>query len=113
MRNNDREKRILSYLYDNEAESVQYLPFFFKDKKEVRRFFNMFGGKTLVLPDTYEEFLQNLLTQDNSLIVDDNRRGIDKNIHERTKNRMIEAYILLFQSLEDVIMNECKKETTK
>lgn len=108
MRDNNREKRVLSYLYDNTADSTQYLPFFFKDKKEVRRFFNMFGGKTLVLPDTYEEFLQNLLTQDNSLITDDSRKGIDKDIHNRTKERMIEAYILLFNSLEDVINNECK-----
>lgn len=106
MRNVTQEKLVLSQMYDNTADSVKFLPFFFQDKKELRRFFNQFGGKTLVLPDTYEEFWQYLL-RSSEIPDDNNRQGIDEQIHNRTKERIIESYINLFASLEDVIKYEC------
>lgn len=103
--NHNSEKIILSKLYSNNADSIKFLPFFFRDKKDLRHFFNMFGGKTLVLPDTFEDFIKELLLD--SDVDDENRKGIDKNIHERTKNKIIESYISLFATLQDVIENEC------
>lgn len=107
-RNNDREREVLISLYANKANSIKYLPFFFKDKKEVRRFFNMFGGKTLKLPDTYEEFLQYLLNSSLDDKLSSSEIGIDDAIHERTKNRIVESYLLLYNNLHEVIESECK-----
>lgn len=104
--NHDRERSVLAQIYANKADSVKYLPFFFKDKKELRHFFNMFGGKTLILPKTFEEFIEKCLTDDFT-IEDTNRLGIDENIHERTKDRIIDTYIKLFVSLEEVLKEEC------
>nr|CAI9751472.1 hypothetical protein DGKKSRWO_DGKKSRWO_CDS_0181 [uncultured phage]CAI9752359.1 hypothetical protein CVNMHQAP_CVNMHQAP_CDS_0182 [uncultured phage] len=69
----------------------------------------MFGGKTLVLPKTFEEFVENCLTDD-CLLDNDSLMGIDENIHARTKDRIIEAYLRLFDSLEAVIENECNDD---
>lgn len=106
MKDKTQEKIVLSQMYNNTADSIKFLPFFFQDKKELRRFFNQFGGKTLILPDTYEEFLQYLLNC-SDIPEDRQRQGIDYNIHKRTKEKILETYINLFKSLEDVIRNEC------
>lgn len=108
MRDNKQEKLILSQMYNNTADTIKFLPFFFQNKKEVRRFFNQFGGKTLVLPDTYEEFLKYLLNC-SDVPDDQQRQGINTDIHKRTKEKILETYINLFKSLEDVIRNECGK----
>lgn len=102
----NREKKILAQIYANEANSIKYLLFFFKDRAQLRHFFNQFGGKTLVLPDTFEEFLELCLNNDD-LVENNNQKGIDDNIHKRTKDRIIDTYIRLFSSLEDVIKAEC------
>ena len=104
----DKERLVLSQLYANKANSVKFLPFFFRSRKELRCFFNMFGGKTLVLPDTFEEFVESCLKAD-SLSDDFKQIGIDEQIHERTKDRIVESYIRLFNSLEDVLKNECEE----
>lgn len=106
MRDVSQEKKILAQMYNNTADSVKFLPFFFQDKKELRRFFNQYGGKTLVLPDTYDEFWQYLLRNAN-IPEEPKRQGINQQIHERTKEKILETYINLFKSLEDVIRNEC------
>lgn len=106
-RNLEQEKKILAQIYANEANSLKYLPFFFKDRAQLRHFFNMFGGKTLIVPDTYEEFIEFCL-QNDSLPENDSYSGIDTNIHERTKDRILEAYIRLFNSIEECIETECK-----
>lgn len=108
-RNLDQEKKILAQLYANEANSIKYLLFFFKDRAQLRHFFNQFGGKTLVLPDTFEEFLEVCLYNDD-FVESENQKGIDKNIYERTKDRIAESYIRLFSCLEDVIKTECGKK---
>lgn len=107
-RNVEQEKKILAQLYANEANTMKYLLFFFKDRAQLRHFFNQFGGKTLVLPDTFEEFLEICLHNDD-YVENSACRGIDKDIHERTKSRIVDSYIRLFDCLEDVIKTECNK----
>lgn len=102
----NNEKIVLSQLYDNTADTVKFLPFFFQNPQELKRFFNQFGGKTLVLPETFEEFCQYLLR--NTTTPDDDKRiGIDDGIHDKTKERILNTYFNLFNSLQDVIENEC------
>lgn len=105
--NYEKERNVLAQLYANKANSIKYLPFFFQSRKELQRFFNQFGGKTLVLPDTLEEFMELCLTVDD-LPDNDKECGIDEKIHERTKDRIIQTYLNLYESLEDVIFNECR-----
>lgn len=107
-----KEKNILSQLYANQANSVKYLLFFFQNRKELRRFFNQFGGKTLVLPDTFEEFIQICLETDD-IPENESMRGIDNQIHERTKTRIIDTYLNLYDNLENAILSECKQERKK
>lgn len=109
LKNHDKERKVLAQLYANQADSIKFLPFFFQDMKELRRFFNQFGGKTLVLPDTLEEFMQFCLYDINSP-KDNTKIGIDENIHKRTKERIIETYLNLYKTLEDVILNELKAD---
>lgn len=104
-RNYDKERKVLAQLYANQANCIKFLPFFFQDMKELRRFFNQFGGKTLVLPDTLEEFMQFCLYNDD-IPKSKARTGIDENIHKRTKEKVINTYLNLYDSLEDVIVNE-------
>ena len=106
-RNLEKEKKILSQIYANEADTIKYLLFFFKDRAQLRHFFNQFGGKTLRLPDTFEEFLEVCLNNDD-LVENTDCKGIDDNIHNQTKNKILETYIRLFSCLEDVIQTECK-----
>lgn len=106
-RNLEKEKKILSQIYANEADTIKYLLFFFKDRAQLRHFFNQFGGKTLRLPDTFEEFLEVCLNNDD-LVENTDYKGIDNNIHNQTKNKILETYIRLFSCLEDVIETECK-----
>lgn len=105
---NENERKIFSDLYSNTADSAKFLLFFFKDKAQLRHFFNMFGGKTLVLPDTFEEYIEQCLKVDDN--IEESRKGIDSNIHKRTKDRIIEKYFNLFESLTDVIECECIAE---
>lgn len=105
---NDNERKIFCDIYANKADSIKFLLFFFKDKAQLRHFFNMFGGKTLVLPDTFEEYIEMCLKAD--IDIDKNRQGIDSSIHERTKDRILEKYFNLFSSLTDVIESECTAE---
>lgn len=107
MNNYEKEREILAQIYANQANSIKYLPFFFQNKKDLIRFFNQFGGKTLVLPDTLEEFMQICLA-DYTTPKEDNKKGIDVKIHERTKDRIIQTYLNLYDNLESVIYTECK-----
>ena len=102
----EQERKVLAQLYKNQADSIKFLPFFFQNMKELRRFFNQFGGKTLVLPDTLEDFMKFCLYSE---VVPKNpkQQGIDEDIHNRTKDKVVETYINLFKNLEDVIRNEC------
>lgn len=102
----EQEKKVLAQLYNNQADSIKFLPFFFQNMKELRRFFNQYGGKTLVLPDTLEDFMKFCLYSD-KIPENPKQQGIDEDIHNRTKDKIIETYINLFNSLEDVIRNEC------
>lgn len=108
LNSHDKERKVLAQLYANQADSIKFLPFFFQDMKELRRFFNQFGGKTLVLPDTLEEFMQFCLYNTTDFPKDGTKIGIDENIHKRTKERIIETYLNLYKTLEDVILNELK-----
>lgn len=106
-----KERTVLSQIYANKANSIKYLPFFFKDRKELRRFFNFFGGKTLVLPDTFEEFVEGCLYVD-SLPDNDCKRGIDSKIHDKIKDKIINTYLNLYDTFESVIRNELNTNTT-
>lgn len=103
----EQEKKVLAQLYNNQADSIKFLPFFFQNMKELRRFFNQYGGKTLILPDTLEDFMKFCLYSD-TIPENSKQQGIDEDIHNRTKDKIIETYINLFNSLEDVIRNECE-----
>ena len=104
----EKEKKVLTQLYANQADSIKFLPFFFHNMKELRLFFNQFGGKTLVLPDTFEEFMQYCLYCDKP--PENNKRcGIDNRIHNKIKHKIINAYLNLYDKLEDVLIHECKK----
>lgn len=108
--NNSKEREVLVSLYANKAESIKYLPFFFNKTNDLKKFFNMFGGKTLVLPDTYEEFLQYLLKNTDDNLLPDDRTGIDVKIHNKVKLKALEAYLLLFDRYDDAIAVECLRE---
>lgn len=110
-KNNTKQRKILAQLYNNNANTIKYLPFFFRNRKELSKFFNQFGGKTLVLPDTYEEFLK-LCLLDDEVPEDSNMRGISESIHNKMKDRIVNVYINLYDSLEDVIIEECKSIVT-
>ena len=62
----------------------------------------MFGGKTLVVPDTFHAYMEQCL-RDDSILEEPERKGISEIIHTRLKDRMIETYLLLFKTLEEVI----------
>ena len=111
MKDYSKERKVLAQIYSNEANTIKYLPFFFKDKKELVRFFNQFGGKILVLPDTLEEFMQ-ICLNNTKKPKNDKQIGIDSKIHERTKNKIIQTYLNLYDRYEDVIYNECKYNNT-
>lgn len=102
MKNIEKEKEVLSQLYSNTADSIKYLPFFFSCKEDLIDFFDMFGGKTLKLPKTFEDFLENYLQTTN---YSNKAKGIN-NI-KKVKNKVLESYINLFPSLNEVIKNEC------
>lgn len=109
MKDYSKEREILAQIYANEADSIKYLPFFFKNKKDLIRFFNQFGGKTLVLPDTLEEFMQ-ICLNDRKLPKDNKRKGIDSKIHERTKHKIVQTYLNLYDNYESVIYSELMRK---
>lgn len=103
MRDLNREREVLAQLYSNNADVIKYFPFFFKDRKQLENFFDYFGGKTIKVPNSYREFLEQLLVP-NTLIQDNKRKGI--NCSEKLRKRMLESYIKLFNSLEELIQIE-------
>lgn len=102
-----KEKEVLAQLYNNDADVIKYLPFFFNNLKQVETFFSVFGGKNLRLPVTFQEYVENYLKPD---VHTSNRKLRGVNGTKKMKKRILESYINLFSSLEEVIQNECKKE---
>lgn len=104
MNNKRKEKEVLSQMYDNEADTIKYLPLFFKDKYQLEAFIDMFKGKTLKIPTSYQEYIENYLKIDPYT---NNRklRGINGIKNMRTK--ILESYINLFSTLQDLLKNEC------
>lgn len=107
MRDLNKERKILSQLYANEASVVKYLPFFFSNEIDLKKFFDMFAGKTIKMPKSYEQFLDNYLKTD-CFISNVNNKGI--NNLQRNKEKILNSYTNLFNSLEELIENECKGE---
>lgn len=104
--NTEKEREVLAQLYSNTADVSKYLPFFFNNIYELKSFFDIFGGKTIKLPETFDEYIKNYLIYNK--YVKNNQRGI-KNIN-KIKPKILESYINLFKSLEDVIKTECSKK---
>lgn len=102
---NLKEKEVLAQLYANEADTIKYLPFFFKNPKELQEFIEMFAGKNLRIPTSYQEYLENYLKED-SYTSNRKLRGI--NGVKKIKSKIINSYINLFSSLREVLENECK-----
>lgn len=104
---NLKEREVLAQLYANDADVIKYLPFFFEDRKQLAAFIDMFRGKTLRIPTSYQEYLEKYLKPDPPT---PNRsiRGI--NGTKKTKDKIIESYLSLFTSLQDVLKNECGKK---
>lgn len=103
----NREREVLSQLYANEADVVKYLPFFFSDMEQLKAFFDYFSGKTLKIPDSYQEFLESFLIKD-KYTPNKKLRGI--HCLRKMKPKILESYLGLFPSLESVIKNECGKK---
>lgn len=104
--NYDREREVLAQLYANDADVIKYLPFFFSNIRQLEAFFDVFGGKTLNLPKTYEEYVSNYLKPDPP-VKGRKTRGVRGK--ERMKKKVLASYLNLFTSLEEVLKNECKR----
>lgn len=102
---NLKEKEVLAQLYANEADPIKYLPFFFNNSKDLQNFIDIFGGKNLRIPTSYQEYLENYLKKD-TFTSNKKLRGI--NCIRKYKSKIIESYISLFTSLREVLENECK-----
>lgn len=104
---NLKEKEVLAQLYANNADVVKYLPLFFNDKKQLEAFIEMFRGKTLKIPASYQEFVENFLNVDPYT---DNRKLRGVNGVKKMQTKILESYLNLFSSLQDVLKNECSGE---
>lgn len=98
-----KEREVLTQLYNNDADVIKYLPFFFSNPKQLAAFFDMFGGKTLKLPKTLKEFTEMYSKVDS---YSDNRRIRGINGTKIMKKKVLESYINLFPNLESLIQNE-------
>lgn len=105
MDNLNKEREVLAQLYSNDAEVIKYLPFFFNDMEQLERFIDTFKGKTLNIPTSYQEYVEQFLQVDD-FSKDRKTRGISG--VKTMKRKILESYINLFPSLEAVIKNECK-----
>lgn len=103
-KNLTKEREVLAQLYANEANVIKYLPFFFNNIKQLEAFLDTFGGKTLKLPTSFQEYVEDYLKPD---CYSNNRklRGIKGT--KKMKEKIINSYINLFSSLEEVLKNEC------
>lgn len=104
---NVKEREVLAQLYANEADVIKYLPFFFEDRKQLVAFIDMFRGKTLRIPTSYQEYLEKYLKTDPPT---PNRSIRGVNGTRKMKDKMIESYLSLFSSLQDALKNECGKK---
>lgn len=107
MKDLNREREVLAQLYTNTADSTKYLPFFFNNFKQLEMFFDMFAGKTLKIPTSYREFLENYLKTD-GYISNEKQKGI--NVSNGMRKKILESYLNLFSTLEEAIETECKRE---
>ena len=106
----EKEKDLLAQLYSNNADTIKYLPFFFDNRQDFESFIACFGGKTLRIPESYQEFLEEFLKP--SIYANNyNSRGIRK--INKFKEKILNTYIQLFPSLEEVIKNEYNKKEVK
>lgn len=106
-RNLNKERKVLAQLYNNEADTVKYLPFFFNDMESLKNFIYVFGGKTIKVPTNIKEFVENYFKSDYLRSIEN--KGV-KDIN-KMKTKILESYINLFDSLEAVIENECSKDS--
>lgn len=104
MRDLNKEREILAQLYNNDADVIKYLPFFFSNLTELEQFFDIFGGKTLKLPNSFKEYTEKYMQVD-KYIHNDKCKGI--HCMRRVKPKILESYLNLFTSLEEAIENEC------
>lgn len=110
MDNFNKEREVLAQLYANDADAIKYLPFFFNNNKQLEEFIDTFKGKTLNIPTSYVEYLENYLKVD-EYSKDRKTRGI--NGTKKMRKKILESYINLFPSLKAVIKNECKDNEVK
>lgn len=106
----EKEKDFLAQLYSNNADTIKYLPFFFNNKQEFESFIEYFGGKTLRIPESYQEFLE-ILFKPNKHANNYKSRGIRK--VNKMKDKILNTYLSLFPSLEEAINNEFNKKEVK
>lgn len=104
MRSFTKEREVLTQLYNNEADTIKYLPFIFKDLDQLKEFFDALGGKTLQIPDTYADFLRDYMTMKPQ--INEKKRGI--HCFKRYKQKILESYLNLFDNLRQALENECK-----
>ena len=103
-----KEREVLAELYSNNAKSIKYLLYFFKNKQDLINFFTMFKGKTLEIPETFEDFLSICLDTN----IDKNnieQTGINNEEHEKIKDKIVQTYLNLYDTdYEKCIKSELK-----
>lgn len=102
-----KEGEVIVQLYSNDADVVKYLPLFFNSPKQLKAFINMFGGKTIKIPETYNDFVLKFIEPD-KYIKNKKHKGIN-NIG-KIRKKLIESYTKIFPSLYDCIKYECNKK---
>ena len=102
------EKKVLSEIYSNNANTIKYLLYFFNKRSELIRFFKVFKGKTLIIPENFEDFMKFCLTSEDS-IQDKNCTGISEDSIKFLKDKILQSYLNLYDNYEDCIKTECKQ----
>ena len=110
MDNFNKEREVLAQLYANDADAIKYLPFFFNNNKQLEEFIDTFKGKTLNIPTSYVEYLENYLKVD-EYSKDRKTRGINGTKKTRKKNHA--TYINLTPTHTAEIKNENKENEKK
>lgn len=101
-----KEKEILAQIYNNEAQTIKYLPYFFKTRGEFTDFLRAFAGKTLKIPTSYQEYLEEFMKLNDK----PKNRSISGICRvKKMKRKVLDSYLHLFPSLEQAIKNELKE----
>lgn len=108
----NKERQILSEIYGNSASTIKYLPFILGSEQLLKDFIDAFGGKTLDVPSSYEDFLRMFLSNDDKIGLGNNRK---RGIHcmKKYKTRILDTYLNLFDCLENALKTELKTNEQK